>query len=71
VAKLRDGDIVRVSADDGTIEALVDPAEWASRLPAEAPPPPLGTARELFAFLRHGVDDAERGASAMLAHAGL
>ena len=32
-----------------------------------APPPPLGTGRELFAFMRHGADDAEHGASAMLA----
>ena len=67
LARLRDGDLVRVSADEGTIEALVDPAEWAAR-PAAAPPPPaLGTGRELFAFMRMGADGAEQGGSAMLA----
>ncbi len=30
-----------------------------------------GTGRELFAFMRHGADGAEQGASAMLAAAGL
>ena len=39
--------------------------------PAEAPPPETGTGRELFAFMRHGSDGAEQGASAMLAAAGL
>jgi phosphogluconate dehydratase len=36
------------------------------REPAAAPPPPIGTGRELFAFMRATADDAERGASAML-----
>jgi phosphogluconate dehydratase len=38
-----------------------------SREPAAAPPPPLGTGRELFALMRHQVDHAEAGASAILA----
>jgi phosphogluconate dehydratase len=71
IAKLRDGDIVRVCAEEGMLAALVDPAEWAARLPAPPPPPALGTGRELFAFFRHGADGAEQGASAMLAAAGL
>ena len=71
LAKLRDGDIVRLSAEDGTLEAQVDPAEWAARADASAPPPASGTGRELFAFMRHGADGAEQGASAMLAAAGL
>ncbi|TMJ16508.1 MAG: phosphogluconate dehydratase, partial [Alphaproteobacteria bacterium] len=68
LSKLRDGDIVRLSADTGELSALVDEAEWAAREPAAPPPPPRGTGRELFALMRHGADTAERGASAMLHH---
>jgi phosphogluconate dehydratase len=71
LARIRDGDMVRLSAEDGTLEALVDPAEWEAREEATAPPPAFGTGRELFAFMRHGADGAEQGASAMLAAAGL
>ncbi|MCC0805387.1 phosphogluconate dehydratase [Methylobacterium sp. W2] len=71
LGKLRDGDIVRLSAEDGTLQALVDPEEWEAREGATPPPPAFGTGRELFAFLRHGADGAEQGASAMLAAAGL
>jgi phosphogluconate dehydratase len=71
LAKLRDGDIVRLCANRGELSALVDDAEWAAREDAIAPPPPFGTGRELFAFMRHGADSAERGASAMLAAARL
>ena len=71
IAKLRDGDVVRLSADHGTIDALVDSADWVSRLPEPPPLAAIGTGRELFAFMRHDVDDAEHGGSAMLAAAGL
>nr|USU30542.1 phosphogluconate dehydratase [Methylobacterium sp. OTU13CASTA1] len=71
LAKIRDGDRVRLSAEDGSLEVLVDPAEWDLRADAAAPAPAFGTGRELFAFLRHGADGAEQGASAMLAAAGL
>ena len=67
LAKLRDGDIVRLSGDTGTIDALVPAEAWAAREPALPPPAPLGTGRELFAFMRHGADEAEKGGSAMLA----
>jgi phosphogluconate dehydratase len=65
LAKLRDGDIVRLSAEMGELTALVD--DFDSREPVEPPAAALGTGRELFAFMRHGSDGAERGASAMLA----
>ncbi|QDP19873.1 phosphogluconate dehydratase [Sphingomonas xanthus] len=64
LARLADGDIVRLCADKGTLEAVG--VDLAARGPAEAPAPPVGTGRELFAFMRDGADDAERGASAML-----
>ena len=67
MAKLRDGDLVRVCADSGTVSALVEEAEWNSREHADPPPPPYDTGRELFALFRHHSDKAEEGASAMLA----
>ena len=67
IAKLRDGDLVRVCAASGIVSAMVDEAEWNRRLDAEAPPPPYDTGRELFALFRHHSDRAEEGASAMLA----
>jgi phosphogluconate dehydratase len=71
LAKLRDGDVIRLCADRGELMALVDESEWDKREYVAAPPPPVGTGRELFAMMRHGADGAERGASAMLAAAGL
>ncbi|AMU93671.1 phosphogluconate dehydratase [Sphingopyxis terrae subsp. terrae NBRC 15098] len=67
LACLQDGDMVRVCAVNGEVTALVDPAEWAARSPAIAPPPALGVGRELFALFRHHADEAEKGGSAMLA----
>jgi phosphogluconate dehydratase len=71
LAKLRDGDMIRLCAGRGELSALVDEDEWHAREAASAPPPPLGTGRELFALMRHGADGAERGASSILAAAGL
>jgi phosphogluconate dehydratase len=59
--------MIRLSAEEGSLEVLVDQDEWEGRDPASPPPPPLGTGRELFAFMRHGADEAEKGGSAMLA----
>ena len=67
IAKLRDGDMVRVCADKGVIEALVDAAEWDAREMPVPPPPPYDTGRELFALFRHHSDLAESGASPILA----
>ncbi|MCL6684801.1 phosphogluconate dehydratase [Sphingomonas alba] len=64
LARLRDGDAVRLCGHDGVLEALG--ADLDSRDAAEAPPPPVGTGRELFAPMRQHVDEAEKGASAML-----
>jgi phosphogluconate dehydratase len=67
LARLMDGDVVRICARDGSVTALVDPAVWAARTPAEAPLPALGVGRELFALFRLYADEAEKGGSAMLA----
>jgi phosphogluconate dehydratase len=65
LAKLRDGDAVRLCGERGELNALA--ADFDAREPARAPAPPQGTGRELFALMRHGADSPERGASAMLA----
>jgi phosphogluconate dehydratase len=65
LARLRDGDLIRLDARSGTLEAVG--VDLAARSPANAPPPPVGTGRELFALMRLNVDDAEAGASAILA----
>ncbi|MGH6694268.1 phosphogluconate dehydratase [Sphingopyxis sp.] len=67
LAFLADGDIVRVCARRGEVLALVDPAIWAARTAAVAPPPAVGVGRELFALFRHHADEAEKGGSAVLA----
>jgi len=66
IGKVRDGDIIRLCAEDGSLNALVDPAEWAARVQAKAPRPHIGTGRELFAFMRRGASTAEQGGSALL-----
>jgi len=65
LARLRDGDPIRVDARSGRLEAVG--VDLASRPPANSPPPPAGTGRELFALLRMHVDEAEAGASALIA----
>ena len=67
LARLRDGDVVRVCANTGTLAALVDVAEWDARDvatldPAEAQVNAHGLGRELFAGLRRNVLSAEEGA---------
>ena len=64
LARLRDGDVIRLCGHDGGLEALG--VDLAARDPVPPPPPPVGTGRELFAFMRATADDAERGGSAML-----
>jgi phosphogluconate dehydratase len=71
LAKLRDGDIVKLCAGRGELVAMVDEDKWRARESAMPPPLPFGTGRELFALMRERADAAERGASGMLAAAGL
>ena len=67
LAKVRDGDLIRLDADAGILQALVDPVEWAAReaaLPGDEHTQThahdLG--RELFAGMRRNVLSAEQGA---------
>ncbi|HEX8839034.1 MAG TPA: phosphogluconate dehydratase [Sphingomicrobium sp.] len=65
LARVRDGDLIRLDARNGTLEAVG--VDLSTRPPANSPPPPVGTGRELFAMMRLHVNEAEAGASAMLA----
>jgi len=65
LARVRDGDLIRLDGRRGTLEAVGVDLE--SRPPANSPPPPVGTGRELFAMMRIHCNEAEAGASAMLA----
>ncbi|MBA3878277.1 MAG: phosphogluconate dehydratase [Sphingobium sp.] len=67
LGKVRDGDVIRVCAETGQLEALVDGPEWEARALVDAPPAATGTGRELFALFRHGANEAEKGGSALLA----
>jgi phosphogluconate dehydratase len=71
LGRVRDGDMVRLDALSGTLDALVDAAEWDARELAECPLAAEGMGRELFGLFRGAADEAELGASAILAGAGL
>ena len=67
LARVRDGDLIRLDANAGTLAALVDAAEWAARVPAEldadqADDNAHGLGRELFGGMRRTVRSAEEGA---------
>ena len=68
LARVQNGDVIRLCAHNGTLEVLAD---LSSRTPAQQTEVSLGMGRELFAMLRNHADGAEQGGSAMLAEAGL
>ncbi|MBW8755529.1 MAG: phosphogluconate dehydratase [Sphingomonadales bacterium] len=68
LALLRDGDVVRLSGDEGKLDVLADLSD---REPAQSRQASLGMGRELFAMFRHAAGGAEQGGSAMLEMAGL
>ncbi len=67
IARLHDGDMIRLDADAGTLSVLVDAAEFASREPAVADltENEFGMGRELFANFRALAGPADRGASVL------
>ncbi len=71
LARVRDGDLIRLDAVAGTLDALVDAQTWASREPAVLDPAQAddnghGLGRELFAGLRRNASSAEEGAVSWL-----
>ena len=71
LAKLRDGDVVRLDAHTGQLQVLVDDATWAAR-PTDTLTTDLAVSnsmrlgRELFAGLRRSALSAEEGACTWL-----
>jgi phosphogluconate dehydratase len=64
LARVRDGDVIRLDADKGLLELLVSGEEFAARPPAaDVPPAAYGTGRELFGVFRQAVGSAEEGAA--------
>ena len=68
IAKIRDGDMIRLDASAGTLEVLVPAEEFEAREPAR---PDLtgsqeGIGRELFAAFRASVGAAETGAAVVV-----
>jgi phosphogluconate dehydratase len=67
LAKVQDGDVIRVCALTGTLQALVPEAEWVARelaqlSAADAAVNAHGLGRELFAGMRRNALSAEEGA---------
>ncbi|WP_318765299.1 phosphogluconate dehydratase [Agrobacterium fabrum] len=65
ISKIRDGDLIRLDAIEGTLTYLGDDEEFNSRVPAthDLRPQHYGTGRELFARCRSLVGPADLGAS--------
>jgi phosphogluconate dehydratase len=68
LARVRDGDLIRLDAEAGVLEIKVDAAEFAARAPAVAPPAGFGYGRELFGVMRRAAGPAEAGASVLFAN---
>jgi phosphogluconate dehydratase len=71
LARVRDGDVIRLDAAAGRLEVLVPEAEWMTREVAVMPEPlraanGLGMGRELFAGMRRSALTAEQGACSWL-----
>jgi phosphogluconate dehydratase len=71
LAKVRTGDVIRLDAVAGTLDALVDDASWAARAheaigTAQAAGNAHGLGRDLFAGMRRNVRTAEEGACTWL-----
>ncbi len=71
LAKVQDGDVIRLDADAGLLEAVVNTAEWQARPAAQMPDSlkvsgGMGLGRELFAGMRRNAITAEEGACTWL-----
>src|SRR5690606_38359803 len=65
IARLRDGDLIRLDAEAGVLEAKVE--DLMAREPARRTSEAWGYGRELFGGFRRAVTSAEEGASVVLA----
>jgi phosphogluconate dehydratase len=67
LAKVRDGDLIRIDAEAGVMQADVAEAEWAARTLAQSDlsANAHGVGRELFGLMRANVGTAEEGACSL------
>ncbi|MFC3653103.1 phosphogluconate dehydratase [Dyella humi] len=67
IAKVRDGDVIRLDAVKGTLEVLVDATEFAARTPAveDLSRHQHGMGRELFGIFRRSAVTADLGAGVL------
>jgi phosphogluconate dehydratase len=68
IARIRDGDIILIDAENGRLGVKLDGDIWASRSPAKATTTAAhaqGLGRELFSPLRAALSPADRGASVL------
>ena len=70
LARVRDGDIILIDANVGTLDVELDAATLAAREPAALAfaSKQHGTGRELFALMRNAVGGAELGACCLFEH---
>jgi len=70
IARIRDGDIIRLDAIKGTLEVLVDAADMAEReaVTVDLSDNEFGMGRELFAPFRRAVGPSDQGASVLFHH---
>ncbi|EJB04163.1 phosphogluconate dehydratase [Rhizobium sp. BK619] len=70
IARIREGDIIRLDAIKGTLELLVDAADMAEREPVtvDLSDNEFGMGRELFAPFRRAVGASDQGASVLFHH---
>ncbi|MBY2914469.1 phosphogluconate dehydratase [Rhizobium leguminosarum] len=70
IARIREGDIIRLDAIKGTLEVLVDAADMAEREPVvvDLSDNEFGMGRELFAPFRRAVGPSDQGASVLFHH---
>ena len=70
LARVEDGDLIRMDARNGALELLVDEEELAARIPARPPAMPedeFDLGRHIFAPLRRHLAGAEQGGSSIFA----
>ncbi len=67
IARIQEGDMIRLDAVAGTLEVLVDAADMAEREPVKVDlsDNEFGMGRELFAPFRRAAGPADRGASVL------
>jgi phosphogluconate dehydratase len=65
LAYVRNGDVIRLDADAGTLDIQVDPRALMARERPPTPPPGHGYGREMFGWMRRAAGPADTGACAL------